>query len=201
MADVAATMGVSAGTLYQYVESKEALFYVLVDRGLDDGPVPLPEELPVKAPPGDRIRERLAEQMAEHGRRPLFEAAFMGRAPKDAREELAAIVGELFDFTLRTRRWIDLIERSAPELPDIAAMFGPLREAFFATLTAYVESRMESGAFRRDVDAAVAARFVVESVTFFARHRHNDPSPIPLDETQVRASTVALIVSSLLKSR
>jgi len=35
MADVAREMGVAHGSLYNYVESKEALFYLLVDRGAD----------------------------------------------------------------------------------------------------------------------------------------------------------------------
>lgn len=201
MSDVAASMGVSAGTLYQYVESKEALFFVLVDRGLGDAPVPLPEGLPLKAPPQARVLERLAEQMAEHSARPKFQAALMSDAPKNARDELTGIAEELFDFTARTRRWVDVIERSTPDVPDIAAMFAPLREVFFATMTSYIDSRMTAGAFRKDVDAAVAARFLVETITFFARHRHNDPNPIPLDETKVRASTTALVVDSLLKKR
>ena len=33
MSDVAREMGVAHGSLYNYVESKEALFYLLVDRG------------------------------------------------------------------------------------------------------------------------------------------------------------------------
>src|ERR1051326_8875544 len=153
MSDVAESMGVSAGTLYQYVESKDALFFVLVDRGLSQQPLSLPTELPVKAPSKEKILERLAEQMGEHGRRVRFEAALMAKAPKDARAELVGIVDELWEFTARTRRWVDVIERSAPEMPEIAQMFTPLRELFFASMTSYVESRMKSGAFRKDVDA------------------------------------------------
>jgi AcrR family transcriptional regulator len=38
MADVARAAGVSQGTLYNYVESKEALFYLILDRGFNRKP-------------------------------------------------------------------------------------------------------------------------------------------------------------------
>ena len=37
MSDIAKEMGVAQGSLYNYVESKDALFFWLVDRGLDPG--------------------------------------------------------------------------------------------------------------------------------------------------------------------
>src|SRR5688572_16792721 len=67
MADVAREMGVSAGALYGYVESKEALFHLLVDRAFTGGPAD-PPALPVRTPaPGEtlaRLRERLAMETA-----------------------------------------------------------------------------------------------------------------------------------------
>jgi AcrR family transcriptional regulator len=50
MADVAREMGASPGTLYNYVEGKEALLALVLRRALDDQP-PDPRTLPVPAPP------------------------------------------------------------------------------------------------------------------------------------------------------
>ena len=58
MADVAAAMDVAKGTLYLYVESKEALFGAVLR--LADAPLPLapPSPLPLKTPsPGETLRE------------------------------------------------------------------------------------------------------------------------------------------------
>ena len=57
MADVAAAVGVAKGTLYGYVEGKEALFALCLRCASRTGPVALPEQLPVPSPaPGDPQR-------------------------------------------------------------------------------------------------------------------------------------------------
>ena len=59
MSDIAKEMGVAQGSLYNYVEGKEALFFWLVDRGLDPGETQDLGALPVRAPKpeGDDIRD------------------------------------------------------------------------------------------------------------------------------------------------
>src|SRR6185436_5185571 len=64
MADVAAALGVAKGTLYLYVESKEALFDLVARYADAEQPVQWPP-LPVRTPkPGATVkyvRERLAQ--------------------------------------------------------------------------------------------------------------------------------------------
>src|SRR5512134_3420545 len=66
MADVAEAMGVAKGTLYLYVESKEALFDLVVRFLSAEHPVTAPPELPHPTPrPGATLkylRKRVAEQ-------------------------------------------------------------------------------------------------------------------------------------------
>jgi hypothetical protein len=38
----------------------------------------------------------------------------------------------------------------------------------------------------------------VETVTFFARHRHFDPDPLPHNDQAIRDAVIPLIVASLL---
>lgn len=51
-------------------------------------------------------------------------AALEGQCPPGgAGEELAAVVAELYDLIGRTREAIDMIERSARDLPELASLF------------------------------------------------------------------------------
>ena len=200
IADVAREMGVSAGTIYQYVENKDALFYVLVDRGLEAAPPQLPAELPIRAPPAELLLARLREQIEAATALPRLAAAPDVVDPAGARAEAEAVVAELFDLTAATRRWVDVLERSAPSLPQIGALFVlDVRRRVFGALEGWVASRMAAGAFR-ERDPVVSARFVVETVTFFARHRHHEPDPATLAvaDATIRDTAIALVVDALL---
>jgi hypothetical protein len=67
-------------------------------------------------------------------------------------------------------------------------------------ITGYVQRRMDQGYFSSGLDPAVAGRFVLETVTTFARHRHADPDPQSLDDAAVRETVVRLIVRGLVKN-
>ena len=48
-------------------------------------------------------------------------------------------------------------------------------------------------------DAAVAARIVLETLVFWAVHRHWDPSPQAVDESSARRIALAFLTSALAK--
>jgi hypothetical protein len=58
---------------------------------------------------------------------------------------------------------------------------------------------MRSGHFRAVASPTVAARWFVETIVYFARHRYGDPDPsvLPGDEV-VRESIIPLVVASLV---
>src|SRR5262245_44598035 len=64
MSDVAAAAGVSQGTLYNYVESKEALFRLLLDRGTGRE-LAEPEQFPIASPSADDLAARMGETIRE----------------------------------------------------------------------------------------------------------------------------------------
>lgn len=201
MSDVAKAMGVSHGSLYNYVESKEALFYLLVDRGGRASGGPLPAQLPVRAPSREVVLRRLEQQIENTFALPKLEAALRRRRVRDARAELEEIVRELYARTEETRGGAAVIERSALDLPDLfQVFFVKVRRHLLARLTAYVEQRIKFGYFRPAPDPAVAARVLLETVTVFGRHRHSDPDPMPMDDAAVRETTVQMLVHALIKS-
>jgi AcrR family transcriptional regulator len=200
MADVARAMGVSAGSLYNYVESKEALFHWLVELGPDDGPAAAPARLPIPTPPPGATQKRLREALAEGMRLPALDAALARRRVGDARTELEGIVRELYVRLERTRGPGAAIERSAIDQPELfEVFFRGARRALFAALARYVEKRAKSGHFAEVGDPVVAARFIVESVAWFGWHRFTDPDPETLpDPESVREEVLRRIVASFV---
>lgn len=198
MSDVARAMGVSAGALYGYVESKEALFHLLVDRAFTAGPAE-PPELPVRTPqPGEtlaRLRERLTSETAL----PVLAAATARARVRDPRIELEQVLTELYDLIERTRAGTALLERSALDEPALATLYyAGMRRDLLARLTQYLERRMRARQLRRVPDAAVAARLVLETITWFARHRLRDQDSASIDDATARASTLDFLIAGLL---
>ena len=68
MGDIAKAMGLAKGTVYLYVESKDALFDIVLRSADAPRPIALPASLPVRTPPRGRtlqwVKHRLAEQPA-----------------------------------------------------------------------------------------------------------------------------------------
>ena len=202
MADVARAMGVAHGSLYNYVESKEALFYLLVDRGAAPPSEWKPKTWPVRTPSRERLMKRLREQIAAGFALPQLDAALERERVPDVLAELEGIVQELYERTERTREPAAVISRSAADLPDLFQLFYVrVRRDLIARLTRYVQRRMDEGHFSTGLDAATAGRFVLETVTTFARHRHADPDPQALDDAAVRETVVRLIVRGLVEDQ
>jgi AcrR family transcriptional regulator len=195
--DVARAIGVAKGTIYLYVESKEALFDLAL-RHADRQEVSEPP-LPVPTPAPGATVAYLRERIATEARFAALAAAERRRGPADsASAELLAIVDEIYDVLRHNRRTIKLIGVSAPDLPELARLwFDEARGALNRRLAAYVARRAASGHLRPTPDPVATARLVTETASWFAVHRHWDPHPDPIDE-EVAAATVRLAVSRVL---
>ncbi|MFN0247392.1 MAG: TetR/AcrR family transcriptional regulator [Kofleriaceae bacterium] len=196
MSDVAAEAGVSHGTLYLYVESKEALFRLLLDRGL--GAAPAPSALPLKSPSASALATRMEEAIAANFALPKLDTALKRRAVKDAASELADVIDEFYERTLVTRQAADVVERSARDVPELAAVFyGKVRNDLFGRMERLITRRIASGHYR-DHDARVLARMIIESVTTFARHIYNDVEPPAFDLASARSVIVRTLVAGVV---
>jgi hypothetical protein len=118
----------------------------------------------------------------------------------DARAELETVLGELYDALARHRTAIKLLDRCAPDYPELAQLwYRAGREGALSLLARYLDDRARRGRLRRFEDGAVAARIVLETLVFWAVHRHWDPSPQDLAEASVRRTTLAFLISALVK--
>jgi hypothetical protein len=117
----------------------------------------------------------------------------------DARRELEAIVSELYDTLAANRRGIKLLDRSARDYPELAALwFEGGRGGLIALLTQYLDERIRR-TFRSVPDTTVAARLIIETVTFWAVHRHSDPHPQVVDEAIAKETVVQFICRAFIK--
>ncbi|MEM9177661.1 MAG: TetR/AcrR family transcriptional regulator, partial [Myxococcota bacterium] len=168
MADVANEIGVAKGTLYGYVESKDALFALCLAFADATKPIPLPEPLPLETPPAGEIGRRVAEAVGQEIALPRLEAALSGETPADVAQEAREIVGELFDLMHARRFGIKLLDRCMDQ-PELAGLWQSRgREEVRAAIGGYLAARKASGRLRTFEDPRLAARMVIEICTTWA---------------------------------
>lgn len=200
MADVADALGVAKGTLYLYVESKEALFD-LVCRYADAPPDPEDAPaFPIRTPgPGATLRF-VREELRRHQPLPALTAALARKRITDAPGEVRAIMGELYDLLARNRRRIKLIDTSARDYPELAALwFEGARGGLLSRLREYLESRIGRGALEPVPDIATAARLILETTVFWAVHRHFESRPEDVSDEVARDTVAHFVVRTLGK--
>src|SRR5262249_41461927 len=141
-------------------------------------------------------RDRLAESGVPHS----LTSALARRRVSDVRAELDAIVRELYDTVAWNRHGIKLLDRSARDYPQLAALwFEGARDGLIGLITRYIEDRTPPNAPRAVPGPAVAARLLIETVVFWAVHRHWDPHPQIVDERTAKETVVRFIVGALVE--
>lgn len=200
MEDVAQTFGVAKGTLYGYVESKAALFDACVRCADGHEPLPAPSALPLLTPKaGSTVASVQARLMKELRDLELL-AALARERPTDIAAEIAEIIRDLYVRMSRNRLGMKLVDRCAQDQPELAAVwFGQGRWGQHAALVQYLEMRAAKGLLRRTPSTHVAARAVLETIAFWAVHRHWDPSAQEVAEEDLQAAVVDLVLHGLLK--
>lgn len=203
MADVAEALGVAKGTIYGYVESKEALFDLAVRFADDGSPAGGFPKLPVRTPKAGAtvgfIEARLRQEM---------EGMILPRILRgeicfaDPGEEFEEILHDLLQRLGRNRFTIKLIDRCAVDYPELAEVwFGRGRWEHHRSLVELMQKRAVQGIYRSFGAPEIVARTMIESVAFWGLHRHFDPSPQAVDDQQVRSTLVDLFSRALLVER
>jgi AcrR family transcriptional regulator len=198
ISDVADALGLSHGAPYTYVDSKQALLYLALLRTIRPGAV---SELaiPVTAPPPQEIVALLKSWAADQA---AFQLASQGpglSASGPAGEGLGVIIDALYGFIERNRRALQLIAQCAAELPDLAQWyFVQQRRATVQGIGDFLQERIKSGELRPVPDVPAAARFIVETIAWFAMHRHTDPDSAMLDDDACRRTVRHLLLAAFL---
>ena len=211
MSDVAREAGLSEAALYRYVDSKESLFVLAIRHALLLEPLPGEDdpasEFPLKAPPLTEMIREAREFVAAEVPFGALAAALRPDPdnpdePGDPAGELALVMRELFTLEEQTARAADMIERSARELPELADLLNTgLRRPVLDALTQYLDARAKTGKLRTTPDTAATARLVLETLTWFARHRHSDPNGAAIPSALAQETAVDALLHALVPPR
>jgi len=197
ISDVSAELGLSHGALYTYVDSKQALLYLALLRTLRPDAV-RSLTLPVTAPPSDEIVELLDSWMIGQAPEPRIDHS---REP-DARlaaAELGALIDTLYGFIERNYQALNLIEKCATDLPELTQwFFVQRRRAALESIGDFLRKRIEAGELRPVPDIPTAARFINETIAWFAMHRHGDADSAMLDDDACRATVRHLLLAAFV---
>lgn len=199
ISDVSAALGLSHGAVYTYVSSKEALLYLALLR-LVRPPALATLTIPVPAPPPDEVVALIDAWVANNATFPVLAEALRRRRIPPVAEELAAVIDELYEFIETKRDILGLVALCARNLPELAIRyFVQFRRAHFERLGDYLGRRIRSGHLREVPDVPTAARFIVETVAWFAWHRMGDPDSGMLDDDTCRRTVRHLLLAAYLK--
>jgi AcrR family transcriptional regulator len=203
MSDVAEALGVAKGTLYGYVESKEALFDAAVRFADGQGTLPEPGALPLPTPAAGSavqyIQRRLTEEASE-----LELVAVLSRPTgrRAKQEEFESIVRDLYRRMSRNRRALKLVDRCAIDHPELASVwFEQGRYGQVALFATYLERRIAEGRMRAVPNVQLAARMALETIALWAIHMPWDASPRPFADDDVENAVVDMLVHAHVKER
>jgi AcrR family transcriptional regulator len=194
ISDVSAALGLSHGALYTYVDSKQALLYLALLRALRPAAVNA-LAVPVTAPSSEKIVELLEAWTAEQADVPSF-----ARSPSPpADQALGDLIDALYGFVERHQHVLKLVASCAADLPEVAQWyFVQRRRTTLDRIGDFLRRGIRSGELRPVPDVPTAARFIVETVAWFAMHRHGDPDSAMLDDATCRRTVRHLLLAAFL---
>jgi AcrR family transcriptional regulator len=199
MSDVTGALGLSAGSIYRYFHSKEALFDLSLRHAIDPASADL-SALPHRVASRDETIAYLRTEVEERARIRSLEAALSREAVVDGRAEFEEIIREFFRRSVQYRRALTLVERCALDWPDLAALwFKESRKRTILQLEQYLEDRSRRGVFRSIPDALPTAGLMVAIIVFQAIKRHEDPYPVSMSDDTAEQIAVDNLVHAYLK--
>ena len=200
VADVAKAMGVAVGTVYLYVESKEALFDLVVRHTFQESPAWLDAlEVPIQTPaPGSTV-EYLSRVFGRANRWPVLAAALKVKRADDPRRELEGVVLEQYGLMKRYRMGLLLLKRSALEFPGLSEVFVlGLRQKLLTQLVRYIDARVKGGQFRAPANTLATAAVLTQTISWANLQRPFDPGLQGLSEEEVERATVDMLIEGLV---
>lgn len=188
MDDIAERLGVSKGTIYRSVDSKETLFAAVIawgdspDRVPGDGLVSATDVATVAAV----VATELADAVAGLALTSIVASRTRLRASEGIAGEIERLTASLCQVMRSRRTAIMVLDRCAGEMPELANVwFGEGRYALVDLWQDYLTLRANH--LTIDLDPAILARTIVEVVTTWAVKMPWDPAPRPYPDDTTAA--------------
>jgi len=200
MADVAEIAGLSSGSVYTYVDSKEALLHAVLT-GFFASPQQTLPELPVTAPPLEVTLEAVRADLAREGAMPTLQAALGADAPDDVRVELTEILEEMYAMTSRLWPVLAVLEECANDIPAVHEFYFGGRRGHLSRFARYVQARSEVGLLSGFGDPELSAQVAVEALTWHAWHRLEGFDETRFSGPGSQATVIEFVVGALVAGR
>ena len=197
MDDIAERLGVSKGTIYRAVDSKESLFAAVIEWG--DNPELVPAAGLVASVDLVAVAATVTADLASAVAGLELTAIVAGRKRQRSvnsfADEIERITVGLFRLMQSRRTAVMVLDRCSCEIPELAAVwFGDGRYALVDLWHDYLSLRANH--VTTDVDQSILARTIVEIITTWAVKMPWDPAPRPYpDDT---ASACAAMIRNLV---
>tara|TARA_R110000824_G_scaffold390760_22_gene588083 strand:- start:6214 stop:6981 length:768 start_codon:yes stop_codon:yes gene_type:complete len=195
VADIAAHLGASSGSLYLYVSGKEALFHLAVMRICDQPFTGLAAPMP--APTIEETVECLKATSERIGKWPRLASAATARTQADF-NTFNEIGLELYDLLETIRPAIWLLDACAMDIPALNRAYRvSLRGAY---LTALVQV-ISQGQSLTPARAYIGARTSMEIIAWAAMHRLREqtlPDELAMDEATIRQTAAQGFAAALM---
>lgn len=154
----------ATGTVYLYVESKEALFDLALRRALED-PAALNPTLPVPTPGRDALLTTFERRLHEVCQWPQLWVALDHREATNTPLELEAILRELWRWLARYRRAVLMVRSSAADWPGLGMRLErELQADTGRRLAEYLQRRAESGMILPVASPRATAGFILTTL-------------------------------------
>lgn len=200
MQDIADALGVAKGTLYACVESKAALFDAALTYADWLQPLPGAGNLPLPDIDHATLLENFRERISQATKGLELTAVLKRKDVRDPVTEFSSVIHDLYNRLSQNRKAIKILDRSSLDQPELAELwFEETRRVQLAALTRYLDRRIAQGGFRKLRNLEVFARAILETVVFWAVHRHWDPAPQKVVEEEIPSILVDMLLNGLTR--
>lgn len=200
IADIAAQMGVSPGTVYLYVTSKEDLYHFLVEFFFL-GNIDLEKiKIPIKMKSQEKTLKKIKELSLGLNIIKKLEAGIAKKGISNAAIEFEDILKTLYKTFAQYRHGITLLRHSSLIWPELGVFYiNDIRLKLFTLLSKYLKKQMSAAVIKLDTDIGASAQLILESMVYFAVYRHNDLYPVTLSEEIAEKTIVNALLNAFIK--
>jgi len=199
MEEFASRLGVSKGTLYLYVQSKEALFDLALRFADHPDTFEEPGALPVPTPESGATLAYVNSRMASDESFLAFASLATAAPSSDAHRELVDVIHALYNALYHNRRAVKLVDTCAADHPELGnTWYEAGRGGIASLLLPFIQTRVDAGHFAPVPDPGLAARYVLENCVFWAIHLHWDPHPESHNHERIEDTLIHFLVRGLV---
>ncbi len=198
MSHIAREAGIAPGTLYLYFASKESLFNFLLrcifskDQDLDAVSVP------IGSASWDFGIASGKDAFVSSKYTALIDNAVRKEEVTDVHEEFEKIIRNLFSAMATYRHGITILLQSSLDWPELADFYVSIIKDLHKALEVYLGKRIHQGLIRKIPNVSASARFILDTIAWFAVHRHRAMYQTVVSEKMAEETVVDALVHAFI---